>query len=1138
MDKQAAPHEKVRFRHDDFEALEGMPSACVQETHRRRPLGSMILRAVLGTAAVVAVLVAVLVGTLYLAGLAGIGSERLRAEAEAAIQSLTGREVDVETGPARLSLDRARFVALEVPDIRLLSGDDGKMFTEAGSLRFGFHLLPLLAGEVELRSVQLSDARIVSADAPPGAGNDWSVAFRNSRGLIDPDLVMARLFAALDRFFSMLETRSTQSIELSNVAFVMGADDSARQLLVDEATIAQKSDGSLAIDAKVVIDGWQAAISGEAVRGDGAAGIASVDLEAEVEPPQRPASMTGRLADGQRMWLSNGLRLTLSGGQQMAEGGDRVTVQLTAEDGLYAMPDGKAFEADLAIHAVHVAGSDKIEVERLRFAVGRSELDFHGAVGPAPAAETDEGPRYRYEFVSDGSTAAAEDAPEPAVRFIARVAGTYDPLARMLYADEIGIRTGPGNLIGKASIGLPKGLAPSMALALDIPAMPVSHAKQLWPTDAARGARRWVMSNVFGGTVKNSQLRLGVPAGRLGNGVPLNGEEISGHFELEDTRFDVAGDIPPVRDAYGIVDFRGTGIDIALSSGTVYMPTGRTVAASNGTLTIHDAKERPLIGALDIDIAGNAPSVVELSSYKPIDAMRHLDFVPEDFEGKVEGKVVADIPLQRGIPVDGLDWKVDLAYEDLAIGKPVEGRSFTDAQGTIVVDPQKAVIVADARMDGAASHVEMTEPLGEAPVERRRKVVMTLDDDDRARLVPGLNTLLAGPVTVSVDASRPDYQAMEADLTQARLSIPWAGWSKGAGVAAKARFRLETDGATARLSDLRLEGTSFGATGRIVVEESSLVEAQFGHVALNRGDDISLSIARSGNGYSVRASGASLDIRPMIKLYLSETEKAEQAAEATPVTVKATLGSATGFGGERLSNLDFTYSGSGTRIGSLKADATTDGGSRVTLSNEVSGNARRVTMQSADAGAVLRFLDIYEYMHGGTINLSLAGEPTGPLAGQADARNFQIVNEPKLKSLVSAPLPENDGRSLNQVVRRDLDVTRAVFDRGFAQIEKGSGYLRIHNGVLRGQVIGATFQGDLYDRAGNMAMTGTFMPAYGFNRLFAEIPILGQILGNGRDRGLIGITFKLSGDAKDPRLQVNPISVIAPGIFRSIFEFD
>jgi len=112
-----------------------------------------------------------------------------------------------------------------------------------------------------------------------------------------------------------------------------------------------------------------------------------------------------------------------------------------------------------------------------------------------------------------------------------------------------------------------------------------------------------------------------------------------------------------------------------------------------------------------------------------------------------------------------------------------------------------------------------------------------------------------------------------------------------------------------------------------------------------------------------------------------------------------------------------------------------------------------------------------------------------------------------------------------------------TFDHGYADLERGDGTLKIANGVLRGPLIGTTFQGTVYDQANRMNMTGTFMPAYGLNSMFGDIPLLGALLGNGRDRGLIGITYRLRGDAKAPQLEVNPLSVIAPGIFRSIFEF-
>ncbi|MFS8543602.1 MAG: acetylglutamate kinase [Limnochordales bacterium] len=48
----------------------------------------------------------------------------------------------------------------------------------------------------------------------------------------------------------------------------------------------------------------------------------------------------------------------------------------------------------------------------------------------------------------------------------------------------------------------------------------------------------------------------------------------------------------------------------------------------------------------------------------------------------------------------------------------------------------------------------------------------------------------------------------------------------------------------------------------------------------------------------------------------------------------------------------------------------------------------------------------------------------------------------------------------------------------------------------------------------------------------------GKAVGlTGRDGGLIGITYRLSGKFGDPKLQVNPISAIAPGFLRELFEF-
>jgi hypothetical protein len=68
-------------------------------------------------------------------------------------------------------------------------------------------------------------------------------------------------------------------------------------------------------------------------------------------------------------------------------------------------------------------------------------------------------------------------------------------------------------------------------------------------------------------------------------------------------------------------------------------------------------------------------------------------------------------------------------------------------------------------------------------------------------------------------------------------------------------------------------------------------------------------------------------------------------------------------------------------------------------------------------------------------------------------------------------------------------------------------------------------------------MSGTFVPMYGLNNMFGQIPIVGLFLGGGSNEGLIGVTYEVVGTPGAPVLRVNPISAMAPGVFRKIFEF-
>lgn len=1131
VDQEQPQHEKIRFRRDEITDLGTFPSACSVP-----PLGRASVRRrfrILGRLfAGLCTLVLLAAAALYVLGSSGIGTDRLRAEAEAAIEKLAGVDVNVAVGPARLTLDGSSFVALQVSDVSLKSAD-GRPMADVGRVRFGIRLLPLLSGEVRLTSARFSDARIVTAAMPSGGG-DWAAALRNEDGLVDPEKVAAVVFAGVNDALDAVREDSMRRIELRNVEFELPNSGPIKRVTVGDATVAQSGTGSMQLSADADVDGRHVTLIASATRDANARRVATLDADLQMaDAAAHSTASDTAAADGGRLGT---VALKLSGAEASGETPSRLSVSLALTGSVLDLGTRGQLSADVDADATLVAGSNKISVDRLQIKTGRSSFDFAGSIGPKPASAAGE-PSYRYDLTSDGSTLAPSESPEPALKFLARIAGVYQTKSRKLVAEQIGVRSGSqSEVLGSAALAFIDNGPPGISLSLNVHDMPVSHVKQLWPWFSARNARLWVLDNLFGGRVVDANLQFQVAPGRLGNGVPLSGNEVFGRFQVEGSRFDTAGRIPPIRDAVGVVAFHGNDVDISLSSGSVFMASGRTVAASGGTLTVKEANHSPVIGALDIDVAGEAPAIAELASYEPINAMRHVGLAPEDLTGTVTGHVRADIPLTSGVDTSTLDWQVALDYKDLSLAKPFEDQTVTEADGSITVSPDRAVISADARLNGIPAALDLVEPLEDNGPPRGRKVTLLIDDQTRAAMMPGLSPLLSGTIKVAIDKSGEGSQEVSADLTSAKLDIPWAGWSKGAGIPAKVNFTMAKSGGTTTLSDFDLDGKSFSIDGDVTLVNGALTSARFSKVALNRGDNVAVSVKRSGKSYAVDVSGESLDARSLIKQFTSDVDTATKGAGADAISVSADVKSLTGFHDEVLSNLKLDYSGAGSKVKGLEVSATASSGAAVSVSNTTGDAGRTLRMKSADAGAILRFLNIYEHMEGGAITLSLSGAADGPMKGQVDASNFYVVNEPKLASIVSTK-PAGDTRSLNQAVKADIDTSRVQFERGFAEIDKGQGYLRLANGVLRGPRIGTTFQGILYDQNNNMDMTGTFMPVYGLNRIFGELPLFGPLLGNGRDRGLIGVTFRLRGNANKPSLDINPLSVIAPGIFRSIFEY-
>jgi hypothetical protein len=54
--------------------------------------------------------------------------------------------------------------------------------------------------------------------------------------------------------------------------------------------------------------------------------------------------------------------------------------------------------------------------------------------------------------------------------------------------------------------------------------------------------------------------------------------------------------------------------------------------------------------------------------------------------------------------------------------------------------------------------------------------------------------------------------------------------------------------------------------------------------------------------------------------------------------------------------------------------------------------------------------------------------------------------------------------------------------------------------------------------------------------MLTDVPLIGDLLTGGKGEGMFGLTYALKGPRQNPQFLFNPVSAIAPGIFRRLFD--
>lgn len=673
--------------------------------------------------------------------------------------------------------------------------------------------------------------------------------------------------------------------------------------------------------------------------------------------------------------------------------------------------------------------------------------------------------------------------------------------------------------------------------AVDVRKTDARRLLRLWPDAMAADVRRYLIANTRDGNVEKLALSAAVSAADVREGLrgqPLPDKSFEVEFSLDRTALLPAAGLPVLQNGRAAGVATGRTVSVRVASAQVEQG-GRTLNLSSGYLRMKDTPNGEAQMGFWLD--GSADALATVMQAPMIRKAAALDLDPSLIKGKVELKV--DFPISFKSPTEMADVPVVAkgTLSDLVIDKAF-GRDRLEAAGlALLYDRNGMSLKGDVRLSGLPANLELKQPKagpGEASV--------TLVLDEAARLKRGLALAgqVTGPVAVKAVVALPKVEragtVVDVDFTRATIDNLIPGWSKAAGKPGHASFVLHEGESGTEVSDLVVDSAPVLIKGAMSFGENGAEKGDFSTFKLSPGDEIRVQSERSGGVVRIQARGNVLDGRPFLRQLTTGAggSKTQPRGEAVDIDLDLSANILAGFNDEALTGASVKLSLRNRELRQLQLQGRFRAAQVSAQMTQRERSSPVVTLRSADAGATLRFIDLYRRMVGGSLVLQSTLDG-GVQSGGLEIESFELRNEPALKSIISQQPMATGGEERGGAQLSRLDIDEVHFSQLRSEFTRSTSRVDIKDAVIWGPQVGFKL-GGFVDYARDRAdISGTFVPAYGLNNVFSQVPVFGMILGGGQNEGLFAINFRIHGAPSAPTLVVNPLSAVAPGIFRKLF---
>ncbi len=646
-------------------------------------------------------------------------------------------------------------------------------------------------------------------------------------------------------------------------------------------------------------------------------------------------------------------------------------------------------------------------------------------------------------------------------------------------------------------------------------------APRLWPEGVAEGARGWITENITAGRISRLDLRLALDEDGLAGDV-LPADALYGEARIDDAEIHYLRPMPPATGADATARFDGDRMTFSITSGRA-----AGVEVIGGEVVIRDYADPSTVERLDVDLdgRGSVGAMLALTDHEPITLASRKGLPVAGTAGSGTFNLEVGLPLLRDLELDALDLAFAGTFSDVALPNMAAGRDLTDVDFTMAATVD--TVSASGRGRVAGVPLDLT-----FQVEGEREVLSARGEIEATRLAAlGAPSLpLAG--TVGLDATLTTGGGVERsdlslDVTAAEVNLPQLSIWKPRGVEGTIEARLVETAGAVEVQRLAVSWPGAEIIGSAQLDAEGRLQALRLDPLRVAGTDLGIAGAREAGTLALRVAGARLDLAPFTGGGEGGAAGAGLGAQA-PVTLELAIDEVVAGGDGALTNLAGRLHVDRDGVGEVRLDAgIRPGDGEVRARLEPSSGGERLTLTTDDAGGLASALGLSGALRGGVVEFTgtlTARAPRWRVEGEIAAQDFVLSGAPPVvRMLAAAPATE-------ELADDDLAVARFT-----SPITLDGSVLTFEDALLIASNLAVRTSGDVDLDAERLDLQGSLAPVQGVNRFIGSLPLIGALLQGSKKAGAFALSFTVRGPWRDPRVDVNPLSVVTPGLLQDLF---